>query len=183
MQPRIWLGALLAVAFAASGGSQAHAFVVIGPTQVPDPNLTQDINVPDPTFPFNEAAPRGVRLQSPIDGVITSWRTYSGSMAADSGLQLRVLKDEGGGSYRVLRSGAVEFPGTVGNSKATEQTFNARIPIEAGSIIGVQRTRAAGANVITIVHDQLAPSPWLQGWFTGTSPSPPADGDVGTPTP
>src|SRR5215212_1343803 len=118
MPSRTTLAALLAVVVAALGGSQAHAFVVIGPTQVPDPNLTQDINVPSPTLMFNEGAPRGIRLSSPIDGVITSLRTYSGLMNADSGLQLRVLKDEGGGSYRALRSGPIEFPGTPSNSKA-----------------------------------------------------------------
>lgn len=183
MRSRFSLGALLAVVLSAVGGSQAHAFVVIGPTQVPDPNLTQDINNPSPTLTFNQGAPRGVRLQSPIDGVITSWRTYSGAMDPVSGLQLRVLKDEGGGSYRVLRSGPLEFPGTLNNSKATEESFAARIPIEAGGMIGVERTRSGGsANLLTLVHDQPAPSPWLQGWFIGSSPSPPADGDVGTPT-
>src|SRR4051794_26069027 len=117
MPSRTPLAALLAVAFAALGGAQAHAFVVIGPTQVPDPTLTQDINVQNPTLLFNEGAPRGIRLSSPIDGVITSWRTYSGFMNAGSGVQLRVLKDEGGGSYRALRSGPIEFPGTPSNSK------------------------------------------------------------------
>jgi hypothetical protein len=181
MQMRISLGAVLAVVFSALGGSQAHAFVVIGPTQVPNPVLTQDINVPSPTLTFNQAAPRGIRLRSPIEGVITSWRTYSGLMNADAGLQLRVLTDEGAGSYRVRRSGPIEFPGTPANSKATEQTFSSRIPIEAGAMIGVQRTRLGGGNLITIVHDQPAPSAWLQGWFTGGAPSPPADGGVGTP--
>jgi hypothetical protein len=182
MHSRTTLGALLAVAFAASGGSQAHAFVVIGPTQVPNPNLTQDINVPSPTLTFNQGAPRGIRLHSPIEGVITSWRTYSGFMDAASALQLRVLTDEGAGSYRVRRSGPLEFPGTPSNSKATEETFGARIPIEAGAMIGVQRTRnGGGGNLITIVHDQPAPSAWLQGWFITDSPAPPADGGVGTP--
>src|SRR4051812_44379706 len=132
MRSRISRGAVLALVFSALAGSQAHAFVVIGPTQVPDPNLTQDINVPSPTLTFNQAAPRGIRLRSPIEGVITSWRTYSGVMNADSSLQLRVLTDEGGGSYRVRRSGPLEFPGAPANDKATEQTFSARIPIEAG---------------------------------------------------
>jgi hypothetical protein len=175
------VGCTAGLALLTLGAAPAGAFYVIGPTQVPDPTLTQDINVPSPTLTFNQGAPLGVLNTSPIAGVITSWRTYSGQLAVGSGLQLRVLTDAGGGAFTVVRSGPVEPTFAPLNGKATPQTFKARIPIPAGASIGVQRTRTSGANVVTIVYDHPNYSAFKLGWFFADAPAAPADGQSGTP--
>lgn len=170
---------LLAVAISAAVATPAHAFFIVGPSQVPDPNLTQDINYPDYVL-FNASTPLGVRNTSPIDGVITSWRTYGAQIHGGATLRLRVLKDEGAGNWRVVRSGPAETPEEPDNGKATEQRFPARIPIPAGATISVDHGRPTGStNVVTLVHDQPAPSPWTQGQYNVATPV--NDGDLITP--
>jgi hypothetical protein len=166
--------ALATTAVCAALGGPASAYVTIGPNYAPDPNASQAINYPSGSLLFNAASPPGIRLFSPISGVITSWRVYLGDVTSGT-VRVRVMSPAGGSDWTVWRSGPV-MPLETSTGQANLHAFTAHVPILAGQGIGLEKTHAAGGSVeITQPQDVGDPS-----WMIGDFSTPPSDGGTGT---
>lgn len=67
----------------------ASGYVTIGPNHDPDPMSAQAVNQTSPSVVLNVDAPPGIRVLSPISGVVTRWSIYTGDVSAGATLQLR----------------------------------------------------------------------------------------------
>jgi hypothetical protein len=103
---------------------------------------------------------------SPIDGVIVRWRVKEGSNVAGEVLNLRVLRPVGGGAFVGAGTSA---PGVTSGPVVIE-TFETRLPIQAGDRIGLD----AVYGHINVANGEFAG--FFSRWFPALS-----EGGVGTP--
>jgi hypothetical protein len=156
----------------------AHGYVPLGPSHDPDPATSQAINYPSPAVLFNVGAPVGVRLLTPVSGIVTRWTVYTGDVSNGSSLQLRVIEPQGGNNFRMIASGPVETL-QAGSGQAVQRSFAARVPIAPGQGIGfVKAHPSPGFLEVTMPLVVPAPSPWIRGHIT----PPPPDGSSGMAT-
>jgi hypothetical protein len=182
--PRLWRACVALVALAALvaaacfAAAPAHGYVPLGPSHDPDPAASQAINYPSPAVLFNVGAPVGVRLVTPVPGIVTRWTVYTGDVSNGSSLQLRIIEPQGGNNFRMIASGPVETL-QAGNGQAVQRTFAARVPIAPGQGIGFVKTHPSpGFLEVTMPLAVPAPSPWARGHIT----PPPPDGSSGMAT-
>ena len=178
---------LIALTCALVAPSAAAASVTVGPENPnPDPGITQAINWPSGSLLFTSAAPPGVQLTAPTDGVITSWRLYTDRVGTGATAQLRTLTPAGSKTYAVNAAGPVEPLAPIEPVGAQKRnvlhSFKAQVPISAGQIVGVSLTRAEGSYILPLLPYEEN-SAWEYGCLGASCASPvPTDGKAATAT-
>jgi hypothetical protein len=178
---RSWgLFAALICALALPGA--ASASITLGPPVAnPLPSGSQSLNKPDGTLLFTTAAPLGIQLAAPIDGVITRWRFYTDSVGEGASAQLRTLSPGAADTYTPIASGAVEPIAQIspppGNQKNVLHEFSARLPIQVGQIVGYSLHHVTPGSFLVVLPVLVG-----SGWEYGSTAAPP-DGTPVTVTP
>jgi hypothetical protein len=154
MRTRVFLSAMFCCLIAPGA---AGAATILGPADPnPEPQETQAVNWPSGSTAFTAAAPPGVQLTAPSDGVITSWRLYTDDTYPESGVRLRTIAPLGPNTFVVTGADRVEPLPVISAAGDLEHnvlhTFSSRLPIASGEIVGVTLLRAAsGSGIIPVL--------------------------------
>ena len=133
---RFSLASVAAAALVIAVPSGASAQVTIGSNLANPPNANGLCGEPCTmlglTSPPNPAA-------SPIDGVVVSWSTFSGSgtIGTYGNVRVRILRPAGGGAFTAVRSGPpTSIPSTPTSTRITTP-LSPGLPIAAGDYVAI----------------------------------------------
>ena len=131
--------AALIVAIPASAGA-----ITIGSSLATPPNANGTCGEPCTALGLTKAPNLAT---SPIDGVVVSWSTFSGSgnVGTIGNVRLRILRPAGGSAFTAARSGPVtSIPSTASPTRITTPV-NPGLPISAGDYVAVDVLDATSA--------------------------------------
>jgi hypothetical protein len=166
-------GAALIAAIPASAGA-----VTIGSSLSTPPNANGTCGSPSCTVLGLTKAPNV--STSPIDGLVVSWSTFSGSGAigTNGNVRLRILHPEAGGAFTAVRSGPVTSIPTSASPTLITTPVSPGLAISAGDYVAIDVLDATSALAQrTASGEGFSYDYWSPPLADGTGRAP----DVGSP--
>jgi hypothetical protein len=106
---------------------------------------------------FIQTTSQGSSYAAPVSGVIASW-SYQAGASPPSQLKLKVARAAGGDAFRIVGESGAEAP-----PASSLKTYPARVPVQAGDVIGFYQASPANCGVSTAGYsghfDALADPP------------------------